>query len=259
MPTPTTRLESEVTRISRRRDPWPPLAPLLTDLDATPPVALGADGPQRAWAEQTVSIVRGHDTGNSDRCVRTLATIGAHDQDATTLLVAGLNRLLQPRLRHGQSAEFRNDALTELVLVIADAIERGDLQHLDRLATRLTWRAHTRLHKSAKRARQRGTVHPVTTDPVAPDMLPTDGYGHPEPDIADIAATRADLRRFAAAVTRDVATGTVPDRAWAAYRDRRLARVIARRRPATSSERRSAAQAAPAIRRHATTYLTVHT
>jgi hypothetical protein len=247
MPTINVDLAREVARISRRREPWPQVAQRVSS-DASSP----------GWAEQAVLVVGGRDVGASDLLVRALATLGAQDQDAMIILVAGVSRLLQRRLRSGQSAEFRADAIAELVLVVADATARGELERLNRLAMRVAWRVHTRLHKRARRTRHRGTANPVTTEVVAPETMPTDRYRRAEPDAADLAVARVDLGRFAEAVRVDVANGVLADRAWTAYRDRRLARAIARRRPATSTERRAAAQAAKAIHRHATTHLALH-
>lgn len=160
------------------------------------------------------------DSTASDLQLHRLVSVARHDRDALTVALYALATKLRCRLGRAITDEFRCDALSDLVLVLLDSPLDGS-----RLAGRLVNRAHNRTHKNARHVHRRGVVNPVTITATDPQHF----TAHPAPDrdIADIAASRVDLERFARGVQAAVAAGDLSERAWLAYREHRLRRAVA--------------------------------
>lgn len=192
--------------------------------------------------DDLVAVIRDDrpDSARSDAILRRLLAAGRRDPDAWTVVLYALAPALWARTGRAATAEYRDDALTDLTFVLVDAIA------LDRpgLAHRLVNRAHNRTHKAAGRVNRRGTTQPVEIAPADPNRF----AHHPSPvrEVADVVADRIDLARFQAAVDAAVADGTVPAALWDAYRAHRLARAVDSTQPACNGTQRQLARRAAA-------------
>lgn len=207
-------LDSTVDRILRARPPWTQRLR-----------AAGID-----TVAEAIDAVRNHlaDPTAADQAVRALADAARDEPDAMTVLVHALAPLLRARLSRSHTAEYRADVLVEVVFVIVDATERGDLERCDRLAARLVNRAHSRAHKQARRSRVRGVRYPVTTNPCPPEALAVlADHQVADRDPAVEAVARVDLAQFARRITDALAAGELSAGGWATYRDHRLRRALA--------------------------------
>lgn len=186
---------------------------------------------------------------SSDQAVRALAYVGIDQPDALAVLLHALAPRLRTRMRRSTTADHKIDALGDLVFVIFDSITAGEMDHTSRLAHRLVNRAHNRAHKRAGR---------ITPLPCAPESLGALGATK-APDVAELAASRADLVRFAHTVKTAVDSGRLSTRGWNAYRDQRLVRSITGDMPrANNNERNMASRAAHRIRPLANAQLLCH-
>jgi hypothetical protein len=159
------------------------------------------------------------DSTDSDRVLRTLVEIGRRWPDAMTVVLYALAPNLRARLARTVTDEYRTDALTDLAFVLHDSSLAGA-----RLAARVVNRAHNRAYKADRRSRTHGTVNVMTVTPREPQHF-VRVRSHDE-DVATVAAQRADLARFHAAVRERIGEGRLSTAAWAAYRDHRLRRAI---------------------------------
>jgi hypothetical protein len=175
-----------------------------------------------ASPDDAVNAIRGYrdDTERSDALTRRLAELARIDQRATIVLLYALAPLLRCRLGRSITEEYRNDAFTELAMVILDSPLDGP-----RLAHRLVNRSHTRVYKAARRVEHRGTVNLVEVTPTDPHRL---AYDLPERDldVSDSVARRLDLMGFARAVDHSIDAGGLSAALWAAFRDHRLQRAV---------------------------------
>lgn len=170
----------------------------------------------------------------SDMLLGRLVEVAPVDARAVIVASFALMPLLRARLGRSATDEYRNDALTELTIVILDAPTVGA-----HLARRLVNRAHTRAHKAARRVTHRGVVHLVEIAPTDPDILTR--CGDARCDVADEAVERADLARFHAAVTAVLSPSQLD-----AYRQHRLRRVLDASAPACTAVQRKLASRATA-------------
>lgn len=204
------------------------------------PAAWSVDG---LTADDLVAGIRAHrpDPGRSDELLRPLVIAARNgDRHATIVVAHALAPLLQVRLGRTSTVEYRDDALSELTIVILDSPVDGT-----RLAARMVNRAHTRVHKAARRVQRRGTVHVVEITPTDPDRLAAQRSDHG--DIADDVAARVDLERFHRAVDVAIADGVLSISLWSAFRDHRLLRPVDGGRASTGIERKLASRAVPKV------------
>lgn len=152
-------------------------------------------------------------TIEADGVIRALVALNPIDPEAGTVLLEALAVRLPSHRR--LSAEFRDEILVELALVI---LEATDLEDLDRLAARLIRRAHARARRRYEAAR--------TTRDRERTMAPEDLSPRSEVDVAQQATDRAMLTATLETVRRHVATGQLPERAWNDFRDGRLAPAL---------------------------------
>lgn len=165
-----------------------------------------------------VSVIRDDDrTIEADGIIRALVALNPVDPEAGTVLLETL-AVTFPSPRR-LSAEFRDEILVELALVI---VEATDLEDLDRLAARLIRRAHARARRRYETAR--------TTRDRERTTPPEDLSARSEIDIAQQATDRAMLAATLCAIRGHIATGRLPKRAWEDYRDGRLAPALGGRR-----------------------------
>lgn len=236
---PFTSLESAYRTLAARPASW-----------TTP--GLGDD------LDRIVAVIRGDqaDPGVSDRTLRAIIDIGRAEPDAVTVALHALAPALRSRLARAVTLEYQADALCELAFVLLDSdLERPGLAH------RLVNRAHSRVWRHARRAHTRGTRNPVTTLPVPPGRLgPLIDHLHgPVHDVADTAAARVDLTRFASAVRTAVTEGALPEAAWTTYRDRRLQRAITGvASPSTGTERVVVHRTGQKLKPYIDSYLSPH-
>lgn len=169
---------------------------------------------------ELVAAVRGTDRpAEADRVVRALAAIAHHDDDAGTVLVEALVWAMRSRLAGNSSAEFRDDALVELAIVI---LEADDLDRLDNLAQRLVRRAHSRASRRLQ----------ATLSAKALECQIGDAEHHlsSDDDPAVVAADRAHLDETLAIIDHSIQTGQLSPRAWEDCRDGWLAPAAGWRR-----------------------------
>jgi hypothetical protein len=191
--------------------------------------------------DEAVAAIRSHQENpdRSDDLTRRLALLARTDQRAGVVLLYALAPLLRSRLGRSITEEYRNDALSELAIVILHSNLDGT-----RLAHRLVNRAHTRVHKAARRVEQRGVVHVVEIAPVDPRRLMGNAATHVA-DIADVVVDRLAITDFNGAVLAAVESGDLSPSLWAAFRDHRLRRAIDPSGPtSTGVERKVASRAA---------------
>lgn len=213
------------------------------------PAAWSFDG---LTADDLVAGIRAHrpDPGRSDDLLRPLVIAARNgDRHAAIVVAHALAPLLQVRLGRTSTVEYRDDALSELTIVILESPVDGD-----RLAARMVNRAHTRVHKAAQRVQRRGTVHLVEITPTDPDRLATRRSDHG--DIADDVAARADVERFHRAVDVAIADGVLSISLWSAFRNHQIRRGLDAGAPAsTAVQRKLASRAATRMRPLASVYL----
>lgn len=175
------------------------------------------------------------DPTRSDTTLRHLLAAGCDDPDAWTVVLYALAPALRARTGRAVTGEYRDDALTDLAFVLADAIgtDRPGLAH------RLVNRAHNRTYKAAGRVHERGSTDPVVIAPTDPARFAFERS--PGPDIAELVAHRVDLDRFHAAVQTAIGQGALPESQWAAYRAHRLARAVDPTQPACDGTQRQLA------------------
>jgi hypothetical protein len=152
-------------------------------------------------------------TVEADRVIRALVELNQTDPDAGTALLEALAMTSPPTRR--LSAEFRDEIFVELTLVI---LEAADLEGLDRLAARLTRRAHARArrrYETARATRDRENAMPPETLSARSDI-----------DVAQHATDRVMLGATLDTIRRHVASGRLPERAWEDFRDGRLAPAV---------------------------------
>jgi hypothetical protein len=165
-----------------------------------------------------VTVIRDDDRiTEADGVIRALVALNQIDSEAGTALLEAL-AMTWPSSRR-LSAEFRDEILVELALVI---LEAADLNDLDRLATRLTRRAHARARRRYETAR--------TTRDRERTMPPAELIPRSEVDVAQHATDRAMLTATLETIRGHVATGRLPERAWTDFRDGRLAPAAGWRR-----------------------------
>lgn len=177
------------------------------------------------------------DPALSDTALRALVEVARNEPTAMTVALYALAPRLRARLARSVTGDYRHDALTELVCVLADSPLDGP-----RLAARLVNRAHNRAHKAAQRVHTRGVVNVTTIAPQDPEHFVR--RRDDQEDIANVVARRVDLLRFHAAVAAAVQAGHVPEASWVAYRDHRLRRAVEPDAPVCSSHQRTTASRA---------------
>lgn len=205
------------------------------------PAKWGLDG---LAADHVVVAIRAHrpDPARSDELLRPLvAAARSGDRHASILVAYALAPLLRVRLGRTSTVEYRDDALTELTMVILDSSIDGA-----RLAARMVNRAHTRVHKAAQRVQRRGTVHLVEITPTDPERLAA--HCGDQDDLAEDVAARVDVERFHRAVDCAIADGVLSISLWSAFRDHRLRRPVDGGSSSTGIERKLASRAVPKLR-----------
>lgn len=222
-PNPYLELERACDRIAQRRPAWPR--------------RLGIEG--ISTIADVVAMVRNENPTAcmSDGVIRALVAVG--ERDALTVLLHGLSGPLLDRLSPVATEDYRADALGDLTLVVFDAIQRGDLIRCDRLAHRFANRAHTRTHKRTRLVYERGVRSPVAIEPLPPERitLRDDLTLGAADDVAETAAARVDLQRFAAAVEQAIADGEFQAEKWADVKAHRLSAVFTATEPRTNHQR----------------------
>jgi len=151
----------------------------------------------------------------ADRTVRALAALTSRDSDAGTILLEALAWGLTSGTNRRLSAEFRDDILVELSLVI---LEASDLAQLDNLATRLVRRAQAR-------ARRRYQTVAGNRDR-AVQMSPDDVRVTSPVDVAQRATDRAHLTATMGLIRSHLEDGRLSQRSWEDCRDGHLAPAI---------------------------------
>lgn len=197
-----------------------------------------------ATSDEAVAAIRSHreHPERSDELTRRLALLARTDHRASVVLLHALAPLLRSRLGRSITDEYRNDALSELAIVVLDSNLDGI-----RLAPRLVNRAHTRLYKSARRVERRGVVNTVAIVPVDPQQLMANPAYYVA-DIADGVIDRLAITSFNKAVLTAVGSGGLPLSLWVAFRDHRLRRAIDPSGPtSTGVERKMASRAASRV------------
>lgn len=227
--------------IARRRPSWV----------GHPSLAGFSDGAE-ANIDTVIAAVRdqGPNERKSDAAVVALLALAADHPDALTVLLAALAPILRMKLHRGVTEEYKTDALGDLVFVLCDAIERGDVVGKSRLVRRLLNRTHNRSYKRSRR-----TLIPAW----APEWIDRVPDSTSRIGVADLAAARADLATFGRAVQRAIEDGRLPASGWETFLEHRLlAEFVEPLAPATSSRRSIAARTARRIRPLATTHLAGH-
>lgn len=198
------------------------------------------------------------DTQASDVALRRLAAHRGSNEhgcptnaDAVTLIVGALAPQLRAWTSRGRSAEFHDDLLGDLALVVCDAIDRGDFQTCDRLAARLRWRAHVRTSKRLRRTRVHGERNLTVTDPCSPEVLTILHAEHTQSSsdpVGDAAVARFELGKFAASCRGAVEAGSLPAKSWDEYREHRLRRMLVESDgPVPDADRKRAERAAAKV------------
>lgn len=186
--------------------------------------------------DELVDAIRTDDP-RSDVLLGGLIELASTDPAAVIVATYALVPLLRARLGRAVTDDYRNDALTELTIVILDNPTGGP-----HLARRLVNRAHTRVHKAARRVTHRGVVNLVEITPTDPAILVCRRVSRP--DVADEAVERADLGRFNDAVTAAIDTGVLSPAVWEAYREHRIRRALDATAPACTAVQRKLASRA---------------
>jgi hypothetical protein len=180
--------------------------------------------------------------GTSDAVVRSLARVGETEPDAWTVLVYALVGMIWPRMGPEVSDAHKSEVVGEVTIVLLEALTLGDLDRCDALARRLVKRAHSRLQRDTLSDTTRGKQRQFTVASAPPDWLARAAHAGSlvEDRVGDAAAARVDLGHVVSTIHNAVASGDLPEKAWADYRDIRLARVLYEGLPAATVQQRSA-------------------
>lgn len=164
-------------------------------------------------AAAIVGTIRDRDRlTEADQVVRALAALTRGDTDAGIVLLEALAWGLASGMNRGLSAEFRDDILVELSLIV---LEATDLHRLDNLATRLVRRAHAR----ARRRHRAMTEHREWEVQVSAAEL----HLPSSTDVALAATDRAYLTATLQLIRSHIASGRLTERSWEDCRDGFLA------------------------------------
>jgi len=155
----------------------------------------------------------------ADETVRAMVALARTDDDASTVLLEALVWPLRSRIGNGSSAEFRDEVLTDLAMVI---LEADDLDQATHLPARLARRAYAR-------ARRRNDLEQLNRYREL-QITPTEMQIAVPDDIAEIATDRAHLRATLATIEGHLATGRLSAKAWEDCRDGCLAPAVGLRR-----------------------------
>jgi hypothetical protein len=152
---------------------------------------------------------------DADQIVRALAAISHEHTDAGTVLLEALAWGLSSGMNRRLSAEFRDEILVELSIVILDA---QDLDQLDKLASRLVRRAQARARRrhrmlAANRDREL-QVPPAELRTISPV------------DVAQLATDRAHLTTTLCRIRGHLDSGRLSQRSWEDCRDGYLVPAI---------------------------------
>jgi len=151
----------------------------------------------------------------ADQIVRALAALAHEHTDAGTVLLEALAWGLSSGMNRRLSAEFRDDILVELSIVI---LEAQDLDQLDKLASRLVRRAQARArrrHRASVETRER-EVQIVATGHHLSSVV----------DVAQLATDRAYLTATLCLIRGHVEGGRLSESSWQDCRDGFLAPAI---------------------------------
>ena len=152
---------------------------------------------------------------DADQIVRALAAISSHDSSAGTVLLEALSWGLGSGMNRRLSADYRDDLLVELSLVI---LEADDLAQVDNLATRLVRRAQARTRRRYRTS--------IATREREVQVAPTDLRAPSTVDVAQLATDRAHLTATMRIIRNHLENGRLSDRAWEDCRDGCLAPAI---------------------------------
>ncbi|MGQ0434056.1 MAG: hypothetical protein ACT452_16820 [Microthrixaceae bacterium] len=183
-----------------------------------------------------VNTIR-HDTPDctdSDEAIRDLLSAGRTAPEANTVALHALAPGLAYRISRSATAEYHQDALTELSFVLLYSYMTGA-----RLAHLLVNRAHRRIWRTVRSDRTLGGKNAIEIVPREPDrlqLLQDATAGHRS--LADVVIDRVSLQRFCDAVDFAVEDGTIPSHAWDAYRETRLRRAVVVGLPPTTGQQR---------------------
>ena len=197
MPTLHQQLRVAYTTLARRPLPlrWLKQQPALS--------------PYRSAADVVTAIRDESRPRRADDTVRAMIAIAHIDSDAGTVLLEALVWPLRSRVGNNCSAEFRDEVLADLAMLI---LEADDLDQLSRLPNRLARRAYARARRRLDSEQALRWREPqITSDIPLPD------------DIAEIATDRAHLQATLATIEHHIATGRLSAKAWEDYRDGSLA------------------------------------
>lgn len=203
--------------------------------------------------DQIVDTIR-NDTPesiDSDEALRDLLIAGRTTPEANTVALHALAPGLAYRISRSATAEYHQDALTELAFVLLDSDLTGA-----RLAHRLVNRAHSRIWRTVRPDRTLGGKKVIEIVPREPDrlqLLQDATAGHRS--LADVVIDRVSLQRFCDAVDSAVEDGMIPSHAWDAYRETRLRRAVVVGLPPTTGQQRvlahrAARRLAPIVEAH---------
>jgi hypothetical protein len=167
------------------------------------------------------------DVERSDTVVRALAALAqAGTEDAAVVLLEALAREALRRAGTGSSSEFRDEILIDLTCVILDS---GDLAGTDRLAERLTRRAHSRTARRNFMSHRRAATE-VAID-AGLELL------EPVPSVEGQVLARIQMEHVRDLLDAALASGELPDYVWQRFRDFRLAPLLGFDRPAFNRRR----------------------
>lgn len=167
------------------------------------------------------------DIALSDAVVRALAALAQQRiEDAAVVLLEALAPEALVRAGTSSSSEFRDEVLTDLTCVILDS---GDLVDADRLAERLTRRAHSRS------ARRNFMSHQRAATEVAIDASLE--LFEPVPSVEGQVVARIQMEHVRDLLEAALASGELPEYVWHRFRDFRLAPLFGFDRPAFNRRR----------------------
>lgn len=172
---------------------------------------------ERATMAALVTAIRDDsDLGQSDALVRALAALAReHVEDAAVVLLEALAREALIRAGNGSSSDFRDDVLVDLTCVILDS---DDLADADRLAERLTRRAHSRTARRNFMSHQRAATE-VAID-AGLELL------QPVPSVEGQVLARIQMEHVCELLEAALASGELPEYVWHRFRDGRLAPLL---------------------------------
>jgi hypothetical protein len=160
---------------------------------------------------EIVAAIRDEDTcERSDATLRAIRRLARTDRDAATVALEALTIYLSFQLPARATEVFRNDALSDMAMVL---LEDND-DHGRRLARRLARRAQARTSRRA-RLEQRCAEPLHVVDDVLDDA-----------DVAEVATNRAHLHEMHQRIQAAIKDGSLARAAWDDFRDARLAPVI---------------------------------